>query len=219
MSTTDKIRVLLADDHQIMRQGLSLMIREASDLELVGEAEDGMTAVELARSEKPDVLVTDLMIPRLHGLEVVKQVCRELKKTKVLVLSTYSDDPLVKEALHNGAAGYLLKECSSNDFLEALRTVAQGRRYLSRSIADRIVDTVAQGKDANETDIYDTLTSRERLVLRLAAEGNSTPQIAKKLFISPRTAETHRANLMRKLAFNSQTDLVRFAIRKGIISP
>ena len=219
MSATEKIRVLLADDHQIMRQGLCLMIREASDLELVGEAEDGMAAVELSRVEKPDVLVTDLMIPRLHGLEVIKQVRRELKKTKVLVLSTYSDEPLVKEALHNGANGYLLKECSSTDYLEALRVVAQGRRYISPSLADRIVETVSRTKESDDTDIYDTLTSRERLVLRLAAEGNSTPQIAKKLFISPRTAETHRANLMRKLAFNSQTDLVRFAIRKGIISP
>ncbi|MGB0578305.1 MAG: LuxR C-terminal-related transcriptional regulator [Limisphaerales bacterium] len=178
-----------------------------------------MAAVELARELKPDVLVTDLMIPRLHGLEVIKQVHRELKKTNILVLSTHSDEPLVKEALHNGATGYLLKECSSNDFMEALRTVAQGRRYMSPALADRIVENAIRGKDGDDTDIYDTLTSRERLVLRLAAEGNSTPQIAKKLFISPRTAETHRANLMRKLAFNSQTDLVRFAIRKGIISP
>ena len=194
------------------------MIRDAMGIELVGEAEDGMAAVEMVREKRPDVLVTDLMIPRLHGLEVVKQVRREMKATKVLVLSTYSDDHMVKEALHNGANGYLLKECSGEEFIEAIKTVASGRRYLSRKLSDRAIDAIGRKENTGDVDIYETLTSRERLVLTLAADGNSIAAIAQKLYISPRTAETHRANLMRKLSLSSQTDLVRFAIRKGIIS-
>lgn len=212
------ITVVLADDHQIMRQGLCLMVMEAMGIELLGEAEDGMAAVELAREKQPDVLVTDLMIPRLHGLEVVKQVRRELKGTKVLVLSTYADDHMVKEALHNGANGYLLKECSAEEFIEAVKVVASGRRYMSKKLSERAIDSIGKSNEKDSVDIYETLTSRERLVLTLAADGNSIAAIAEKLFISPRTAETHRANLMRKLSLNSQTDLVRFAIRKGIIT-
>lgn len=194
------------------------MIREAMGIELLGEAEDGMAAVEMVREKRPDVLVTDLMIPRLHGLEVVKQVRREVKSTKVLVLSTYSDDHMVKEALHNGANGYLLKECSGDEFTEAVKAVASGRRYLSRKLSDRAIDSVGRKAKLDDVDIYETLTSRERLVLTLAAEGHSISAVAEKLFISPRTAETHRANLMRKLSLSSQTDLVRFAIHKGIIA-
>lgn len=218
MPDSPGISVILADDHHIMRHGLRMLIDEQIDLSVVAEAEDGMQAVEMTREFKPNVLVTDIMIPRLHGLEVVKQVHRQVKSTRILVLSTYSDEPLVREALHNGAQGYLLKECTNDEFVDAIRSVAAGRRYLSKKISDRAIDSAAEVKKPDDRDIYDTLTSRERLVLRLAADGRSVAAIAEELFISPRTAETHRANIMRKLALSSQTDLVRFAIRKGIIT-
>lgn len=195
------------------------MIRDAFDLTLVGEAEDGFTAVEMVREKRPNVLVTDLMITRLHGLEVVKQVRREMKATKVLVLSTHSDEPMVREALHNGANGYILKECSGSEFVDAVRAVAAGRRYMSAALSEQAIQHIVDGGKSEDADIYETLTSRERLVLRMAAEGKTTARVAEELFISPSTAETHRANLMRKLSLNSQTDLVRFAIRKGLIEP
>jgi DNA-binding NarL/FixJ family response regulator len=157
------------------------------------------------------------MLPRLHGLEVVKQVAREHKKTRTLVLSMYSDEPFVMEALRNGASGYLLKDCDGDEFLKAIRAVHAGKKYLSEVLAERALTGYLEHPGKSQLDVYDTLTKRERTVLQLAAEGLSSTKIAAKLFISPRTAETHRANLMRKLALSSQTELVRFAIRKGII--
>ncbi|MBG86011.1 MAG: DNA-binding response regulator [Verrucomicrobiales bacterium] len=211
------IKVALADDHRIVRQGLRLVLEQALDFELAGEAADGLAAVDLVREHNPHVLVVDLMLPRLHGLEVVKQVTREFKNTKALVLSMYSDEPFVMEALRNGASGYLLKDCDSEEFLKAIRAVHAGKKYLSEVLADRALTGYLEHPGKSQLDVYDTLTNRERTVLQLAAEGLSSTKIAAKLFISPRTAETHRANLMRKLALSSQTDLVRFAIRKGII--
>jgi two-component system, NarL family, response regulator NreC len=211
------INVALADDHRIVRQGLRLVLEQSIDFKLAGEASDGLAALDLVRDKQPDVLVVDLMLPRLHGLEVVKQVTREFKKTRTLVLSMYSDEPFVMEALRNGASGYLLKDCDGDEFLKAIRSVHAGKKYLSEILADRALTGYLEHPGKSTLDVYDTLTNRERTVLQLASEGLSSTKIAAKLFISPRTAETHRANLMRKLALSSQTDLVRFAIRKGII--
>ena len=218
MSSPKKIRVALADDHHIVREGLRLVLEREPEFELAGEAADGLAAVELVEREKPDVLVVDLMLPRLHGLEVIKQICRSHRATKCLVLSMHSDEPFVMEALRNGAHGYLLKDCDGDEFIRALRAVAEGRRHLAAPLAERALDGYIDHPGRSKLDVYDTLTNRERTVLQLAAEGLSSAKIAAKLFISPRTAETHRANLMRKLKLSSQTDLVRFAIRKGIIS-
>ena len=219
MTSPKKIRVALADDHHIVREGLRLVLEREPDMELAGEAADGLAAVELVEREHPDVLVVDLMLPRLHGLEVIKQVCRAGRKTKALVLSMHSDEPFVMEALRNGASGYLLKDCDGDEFLRALRAVAAGRRHLAAPLAERALDGYIEHPGRTNLDVYDTLTNRERTVLQLAAEGFSSAKIAAKLFISPRTAETHRANLMRKLKLNSQTELVRFSIRKGLITP
>jgi two-component system, NarL family, response regulator NreC len=218
MSTkTGTITVALADDHHIVRQGLRLVLERAQEFELAGEAGDGLEAVKLVEEKRPDVLVIDLMLPRLHGLEVVKQVRKNFPETQALVLSMYSDEPFVMEAMRNGAAGYLLKDCDGDEFLKAIRTVASGKRYLTEVLAERALSGYLEHPGKSSLDVYDTLTNRERTVLQLAAEGLSSSKIAAKLFISPRTAETHRANLMRKLALSSQTELVRFAIRKGII--
>lgn len=217
MSKTGTITVALADDHHIVRQGLRLVLERSIEFKLAGEAGDGLEAVDLVEKEAPNVLVIDLMIPRLHGLEVIKQVSKKHPDTKTLVLSMYSDEPFVMEALRNGASGYLLKDCDGDEFLKAIRTVAAGKRYLTDVLAERALSGYIEHPGKSSLDVYDTLTNRERTVLQLAAEGLSSSKIAAKLFISPRTAETHRANLMRKLSLSSQTDLVRFAIRKGII--
>lgn len=209
-----KISVVLAEDHHVVRQAIKFLLEKEGQCQIVGEAGDGLEAVALVQKLQPDILITDLMIPRLHGLEVLKQVQRDLPKTRVIILSMHADDHFVTEALRGGALGYVLKEATSSELRQAVKDVMAGKRFLSSTLADPVLSRPVQG----ETDIFDTLTSRERLVLQLAAEGLTATAIGEKLFISPRTAETHRANLMRKLNLNSQTDLVRFAIRKGIIS-
>jgi two-component system, NarL family, response regulator NreC len=210
--------IALAEDHHVVRQGFRLVLAAQADFKLVGEAADGLEAVQLVQKTKPDVLLLDLMIPRLHGLEVTRQVRKENPNTRVIILSMHADEPYVMEALRNGASGYVLKDCTSADLVEAVRTVAAGRRYLSPILAERALTGYVEHPGESELDVYETLTNRERLVLQLAAEGKTSGEIATALFISPRTAETHRANLMRKLNLRSQTDLVRFAIRRGIIA-
>ena len=210
--------IILAEDHHIVRQGLKLLLAAETTFELIGEAADGLEAVKLAEQLQPKVLVLDLMIPRLHGLEVIRQVRRESPGTRIIILSMHADEHYVMEALRHGASGYVLKDAFADDLVTAVKTVLAGRRYLSPALAERAVTGYLERPGESDLDVYETLTNRERLVLQLAAEGSSNPEIAQKLFISPRTAETHRAKLMRKLNLRSQTELVRFAIRRGIIA-
>ncbi len=212
------ITLVLAEDHHLVRQGLKLLLETEKSFRLLGEAADGLEAVRLVETLNPNVLVLDLMIPRLHGLEVTRAVRRDHPRTRVIILSMHADEPYVVEALRNGASGYVLKDATGAELVQAVNEVCAGRRYLSPVLAERALTGYVERPGESELDIYETLTNRERLVLQLAAEGTSNPAIAKRLFISPRTAETHRANLMRKLGLRSQTDLVRFAIRKGIIA-
>lgn len=211
------IRIMLADDHQVVRQGVRALLKDFLEFEVVGEAGDGMQAVELVEQLQPDVLVVDLGIPRQHGLDVISQVRRHSPDTATLVLSTFSDEPFIREALRNGAKGYMLKESDLNELTTAIRSVAKGITFLGSGIKEMTV-TKAETRDG-ENDVLQKLTARERVVLQMIAEGATAQMVAEKLFISPRTAETHRSNLMRKLGINTQTDLVRFAIRKGIIHP
>lgn len=215
---SSSIRLVLADDHHVVRQGLKLVLATEPDFELVAEAGDGEEAVRCVEQHRPDVLVLDLMLPRLHGLEVCRQVSRSCPGTRIVVLSSHADGPYVQEAVRNGALGYVLKDSTAADLVGAIRSVMEGKRYLSEALMEKVLQGYAD-PSSKQTDEYESLTPRERLVLQLAAEGCTSNEIAEKLFISPRTAETHRANLMRKLALASQTHLVRFAIRKGIISP
>jgi len=211
------ITIALADDHHVVRQGFKALLEAEKDFKLVGEAADGLDAVRLVEEKKPNILVLDLMVPRLHGLEVVRQLRKSTPDTRVIILSMHADEPYVMEALRNGACGYVLKDATATDLAQAVRTVAAGRRYLSAALAERAISGYVTHPGESDLDVYDTLTNREREILQLAAEGKTSIEIGKQLFISPRTAETHRANLMRKLSLRSQTDLVRFAIRKGII--
>jgi len=201
-----------------VRQGFKALLEAQGDFRIVGEAVDGLEAVQLVEKTRPNVLVLDLMIPRLHGLEVIRQLHKSVPETSVIVLSMHPDEPYVMEALRNGASGYVLKECTAAELVQAVRSVAAGRRYLSPSLAERAFTGYVEHPGQSDLDVYDTLTNREREILQLAAAGKTSAEIGRSLFISPRTAETHRANLMRKLCLRSQTDLVRYAIRKGIIS-
>jgi two-component system, NarL family, response regulator NreC len=212
------LTIALADDHPLVRRGLRAVLEGEPDFRLLGEATDGLEAAALVERVKPDVLVLDLMMPGLNGLEVLRQTSQRAPATRVVVLSMHANEAYVLEALRNGAAAYVLKDSSVDDLVRAVREVGAGRRYLSSDLSARAIDAYVEKAQDHPADPYDTLTTREREVLQLAAEGHSSNEIAARLSISPRTAETHRTHLMRKIGTRTQTDLVRYAIRRGIIT-
>jgi DNA-binding NarL/FixJ family response regulator len=207
--------IVLGDDHRIVLRGLRALLDGQPGFSVVGEASDGLKVTSLVERLKPDVLVVDLMMPGLSGFDVARRVTKKLPKTKVVILSMYSSEAHVVEALRSGASAYVLKDASAEDLVTAIREAAEGRRYLSAPFSNDLIDTYL--KRPGGVDTYDTLTPREREVLHLVAEGLTSGEIAGRLFISPRTAESHRANLMRKLGLRSRTDLVRFAFQRGIV--
>jgi DNA-binding NarL/FixJ family response regulator len=207
---------LLADDHQIVRQGLRAILASVPEFRLAGEAADGQETVRLVERLQPDVLVLDMMMPGLNGLEVTRRILRLSPRTRVVILSMHSHVAYVVEALRAGAAGYVLKESSVEELAQAIRAVVAGKRYLSPAISESALSAYLQNAAETTLDPYHTLTSREREVLQLTAEGLSGTEIAGRLFISSRTVETHRANLMRKLGVRNQKELIRFAVQRGI---
>ncbi len=214
MTTT----IVLADDHHVVRKGIRALLEAEADFRLVGEASDGLETVQLVERLRPDVLVLDLMMPGLNGIEVARQVGQRSPKTRVVILSMHANDDYVLEALRTGAIGYVLKEASISELVEAVRDAAAGRRFLSPVLAERAIDAYVRQTQESTLDRYETLTDREREVLHLAAEGLTNAEVAERLSISPRTVETHRGNMMRKLKLENQTDLVRYALKKGIIT-
>lgn len=210
------IRLVLADDHGVVRAGMRAVFANEPDLEVVGEVADGLKVVALVEELRPDVLVLDLMLPGLNGLEIARQVGRSINTTRVLILSMHATEAYVVEALRAGASGYVAKDCSGAEVVDAVRAVAGGRSYLSAPFTDRLDELVSRGARA-AGDPYDTLTAREREVFQLAAEGYTSAQIGLRLFISARTVETHRARVMRKLGLHGQSDLVRLAVKKGLL--
>lgn len=209
---------IIADDHEIVRRGLRGILEGEGNCRVLAEASDGLSAAQLVDKHKPHILVLDLNMPRLHGIEVLRQTRQTSPHTRVIVLSMHNDEPYVIESLRAGAMAYILKGSESQEILQALKEVLAGRRFLSATLSEWAINALVS-KPADESDPLHTLTQRERMVVQLAAEGHSNTEIAEKLFISPRTAETHRTNLLRKLGLQTQTDLVRFAIRKGLIQP
>ncbi|HKP13518.1 MAG TPA: response regulator transcription factor [Blastocatellia bacterium] len=211
------ITIMLADDHHVVRQGLRALLEAEADFSVVGEAGDGLEALQMAEQLKPNVLVLDVMMPGLNGLEVSRQLNKHSPQTHVVVLSMYSNEAYVLEALGNGASAYVLKDSNSGDLVQAVREVAAGRRYLSPPLSDRAIEAYQEKAKAASLDKYETLTTREREVLQLSAEGHTSAEVAARLGISSRTAETHRSHLMHKLALHTQADLIRYALRRGII--
>jgi DNA-binding NarL/FixJ family response regulator len=210
--------ILLADDHQVVRVGIRALLEAEPDFSIIGEASDGVEADRLVEQLKPDVLIIDLMMPGINGLEVTRHVSQRLPGTLVIILSMHANESYVLEALRNGAVAYILKESSANDIVHAVREVIAGRRYLSPPLSERAIETyIQQAKEEAVLDPYEKLTGREREVLYLAAQGYHATDIAEQLSISPRTAEVHRANLMRKLDLHTRTDLIRYALCRGII--
>lgn len=212
-----EIQILLADDHALVRQGLRVLLEAEEKFKVVAEAGDGLETLELVKKLKPDVVVLDVMMPNLNGLETARQLSKQYPRTKIIILSMYDDEGFVLEALGNGASGYVLKDSTSKDLVLAIQEVIAGRRYLSPPLSDRAIDAYQQFAKSGTFDKYDTLTTREREVLQLTVEGHTNGEIAQTLKISVRTAETHRSNLMKKLNIHSQADLIRYAIKRKII--
>jgi two-component system, NarL family, response regulator NreC len=211
--------IVLADDHKVVRQGLRAVLEFEPGFRVIGEAGNGLEAARVVERLRPNVLVLDLMIPGLSGLEVVRQLRKGSPKTRVVILSMHSDKSYVLEAWRNGAAGYVLKDSSAEDLIKAVQEAAANRRYLSPPLSHVAVEAYAHHQaSAIRTDPYDLLSSREREVFQLAAEGHTNKEIGKMLFISPRTVEIHRANMMSKLDLRNYTELIRYALRRGIIS-
>lgn len=209
--------IVLADDHHVVRQGLRAVLEAEPEFSVVAEAADGLDALRQVGELRPHVLIVDLMMPGLGGLEVTRQARKCSPHTHVVVLSMHGSEAYVLEALRNGAAAYVLKNASTADLVQAVYEVTSGRRYLSPPLSERAIEAYVERAHTSLADPYESLTAREREVLHLAAEGNSHARVAARLGISPRTAEVHRANLMRKLNLHCQTDLIRFAIQRGIV--
>lgn len=212
------LTIVLADDHQIVRQGLRALLKTEPDFRLVGEAPDGLETVRLVERLQPDVLVLDLMMSGLNGLDVIPRVRRRSPHTRVVVLSMHRDESYVWEALRAGATGYVLKESGAEELMKAIREVSAGRKYLSAPLSEEALGAYAQKAGGSAADPFHMLTAREREVLQLTAEGNTGNEIAERLFISPRTVESHRANLMRKLGVRNQKELIRYVVQRGILA-
>ena len=214
-----KIRVLLADDHELVRKGLRALIERQPDLEVAGEAADGREAVELCEQMKPDVVVMDIAMPRLNGIEATGQIVKRNPATGVIMLSMHSDEGYLTRALAAGAKGYLLKDSAEADLLLAIETIAKGKPFFSPSIGAALLeDYVRQLQQRGLTDSYELLTDREKEILQLLAEGKSNKEVAALLNLSPYTVETHRTHLMQKLNLHNTAEIVLYAVRKGIIA-
>jgi len=210
------LRILLADDHTMVRQGLRKVLEERPEWQVVAEAGDGHEAVRLAELHKPDVAVLDVAMPLLNGIEATRRIAKRVPHTRILVLSMYSDEAYVTQMMKAGAAGYLLKDSAGVDLLEAVQSVAEGKSYFSPAVARLMLDDYARQRGTDD-DRYESLSDREREIFQLIAEGKANKEIAALLFISLSTVETHRARIMEKLDLHSAAEIVLHAVRRGVI--
>lgn len=209
-----KIRVLLADDHSVVRNGFRRILADQPDMEVIGEAADGRQAVEMVARLAPDILVMDVTMPHLNGIEATRQIIKSGARTRVLALSMQKDGVYVREMLRAGARGYLLKECTESDLLSAVRAVAAGKAWLSPDVSDAVLSDYRK----HVTNPIDLLSAREREVLQLIAESRTNKEIAAQLGLSVYTIEAHRGRVMEKLNLHSSTELVLFAVRNGVVA-
>ena len=209
--------IVLVDDHHVVRQGLRALLEAEPEFRVIGEAADGLEAARLVEELQPNVLVLDLMMGGMNGLEVTRQVSKRSPRTAVVILSMYGNEGYVVEALRAGAKAYVLKESTSGELVRAVHEAVAGHRYLSSPLSERAIEVYMQKTESTTLGPYDTLTAREREVLHLVAQGCTNAEIAARLYLSRRTVEIHRGNMMRKLGLNSQTDMLRYALQQGIL--
>jgi two-component system response regulator NreC len=212
-----QIRVLVVDDHAIMRDGIRALINEQEDMHVIGEAEDGRTAVELAGRQHPDVVLMDIAMPLLNGLEATRQIKRDYPDIQVLVLTMYDHEEYVRQVLATGASGYILKRAAATDLVAAIRAVARGDAVLSPAITRMVINEYLRGDIVQASEESDKLTPREREVLQLIAEGHTSREIARLLDLSIKTVQAHRTSLMQKLDLHDRGELIKYAIQKKII--
>ena len=210
--------IFLADDHHVMRQGLRSLLETEPDFQVIGEAGDGEETLRLAESLCPDVLVLDMVMPGMSGVEITQRLRQTVPTTAVVILSMFSTEGYVHKALHAGAKAYVLKQATAHELVYAIREAIAGRRYLSRSLSEHAIDVYIKEKMSGDLDPSLALTNREQEVLRMVAEGGTSKQIASKLSISSRTVEFHRHNIMRKLNIHSHHELLRYCLHTGILS-
>jgi two-component system, NarL family, response regulator NreC len=209
------VTIIVVDDHPIVRQGLRHLLEAEPEFRVVGEAEDGIEALQLIERLKPNILILDMMMPSLNGLEVLRRIKHISPATRTIVLSMQSADAYVLESLKNGAAGYVLKETGPGELVNAVHQVVQGNQYLSAKLSAKLQS--GQSIEDTPSDAYETLTAREREILQMTVEGRTSQEIGERLVISPRTIEVHRSNFMNKLGIRNQSELIRFAIKRGIL--
>lgn len=210
-----KIKVLIADDHVMVRQGFMVLLNAQPDIEVIGEAADGNEMVELTETLHPDVVLADISMPNLNGIEATKLIHQRNPEMPVVMITVHTSSSYVVRALRSGARGYVVKNDDFQHVIQAIKAVILGQRYLSTQVSEQIIDAVVTGT-SQEFNMDERISIREREILQLIAEGNSNSQIAKKLVISARTVETHRTNIMRKLELTSQIDILRYAIQHGL---
>ncbi len=212
-------RIILADDHTIVRHGLRKLLEQEEDMEIVAETKDGHSTVEMVRELSPDIVIMDIGMPGLNGIDATQHILRESSKIKILALSMHSGKNFVIQMLKAGASGYLLKECALEELITAVRTVMSGKTYLSPSITDVVVESYVRHSSDDESTAFSVLSQREREVLQLMAEGKTTKQVARCLHISPKTVEGHRLRIMDKLNIDNIARLTKYAIQEGLTSP
>jgi DNA-binding NarL/FixJ family response regulator len=213
------IRIVLVDDHALVRQGFRRILEDDPELQIVGEAGNGLDAVVLVKKTDPDVVVMDMAMPEMNGLHATMELVKQRPGTKVLILSMYSDEQYVRNALDAGARGYILKNAIENDLVRAVKAVAAGEQYLSPELSTQLIRAIKTGAFATSADPYDKLTQREKQVLQLIAHGKSNKEIAVMLDLSVNTVAVHRANLMSALGVHKTAELVLFAVKKGLVLP
>jgi DNA-binding NarL/FixJ family response regulator len=213
------MKILLVDDHEIMREGICALLRKHPEMEVIGQAADGRMAVDMVRQLRPDVVVMDIGMPNLNGIEATRQMTAENPHLKIMALSTHSDGSVVAKMIKAGATGYMLKESAFSELLDGLRTMAEGKTYLCSKISKVVFADYINLLTNPRAEALDGLTCREREVLQLVAEGHTTKDIAKALHLSPKTVDSHREHIMEKLGVRNVAGLTKYAIREGLTTP